>query len=825
METDRGRSLPHLWLQDTGVKERFSSPLIPRGNASIPPRERVEHADRLANELSLAFEASSERLNKYHGQSPDDLHGHYIEFSFPKSQNRVLDKLEYRRGNSRIEIVAVRPSLKNPENEIIASVYVPESRKGVHFKKIAEYRDIDTAGMKPKNQPLIASINSICMAQVQSLFTDDMELFPNEGESIWWEIWLRSGMRADFEVVAKEHGMDVKEQTIKFFDREVIAANATSQMIEGVIANSSAVAELRATCATLSEFPSSTPAIQLNSLSDIERRVSAPGSDAPSVCVLDSGTTRAHPLIEKFLENSDQHTLFQGSTGEDTGKWGGHGTGMSGLAVHGDLKPLSSSTQVISVGHCLESVKILPDDPRTMGAFSFENGELVIRASTVVEAVAPDRRRVYCLAITTTEEIVTGNPTSWSSALDKLCHDVNGKGRLIVVSAGNIRSHLAANQYLQLNDDSPIQNPAHSWNALTVGAITENVSIHDPNLSGWNSIAPSGDLTPSSRTSVKWRDALPVKPDVVAEGGNFGVNGQGNIRKDIPDLCLLTARNDLDRPIMVFGETSAATALVSRMAARIIAENHSLRPETVRALVVHSAEWTPAMLRHWKIGNKRTVLRRYGYGVPNLNRAIGSERNDVTFVIEGSIQPFERVSSVVRTREMAYHGLPWPYKILESLGDAGVEMKVTLSYFVEPCPSRRGDTRRHKHQSHGLRFSVKRAGEDIENFRKRINRAARNDNDDRPEGVGADEGWMIGPQLRDRGSIHSDTWKGSAENLAQRGGVAVYPTGGWWREKGDTDRHSSVSNYTLLVTLRAEESVDLYTEVATATGVSSDTVV
>lgn len=825
METDHRRSLPHLWLQDTGVKERFASPMTPRDGELIPARKRVEHANRLANELSRAFEASSERVNKYQERSADDLHGHYIEFSFPKSQNRVLDRLEYRRGSSRIEIVAVRPSLENPEEEIIASVYVPESRRDIHFNKIIEYRDLDTASMKPKHQSLIASINSICMAQVQSLFTDDMDLFPNEGESIWWEIWLRSGTRADFEVAAKAYGMDVKEQTIKFFDREVIAANATSQMIEGVIANSSAVAELRATCATPSEFPSSTHAIQLNSLSNIERRVSAPGSDAPSVCVLDSGTTRAHPLIEKFLENSDQHTLVQGSTGEDTGKWNGHGTGMSGLSIYGDLKLVPSSTQVISIEHRLESVKILPDVPGAMGAFSFENGDLMIRASNVVETVAPDRRRVYCLAVTTTEESVAGNPTSLSSVLDTLCHDVDGKGRLIVVSAGNIRSQLAAGQYLQLNDDSPVLNPAHSWNALTVGAITENDSIHDPNYSGWRPIAPSGDLTPSSRTSVKWRDALPVKPDVVAEGGNFGVDGQGKVKKYIPDLSLLTTRNDLARPVMVFGETSAATALVSRLAARIIAESHSLRPETVRALVVHSAEWTPAMLRHWKSGNRRTVLRRYGYGVPNLNRAIGSEKNDVTFVIEDSIQPFERVSSVVRTREMAYHNLPWPNRVLESLGDARVEMKVTLSYFVEPCPSRRGNTRRHKHQSHGLRFSVKRAGEDIENFRKRINLAARRDNNDRPEGVGSDSGWMIGPLLRDRGSIHSDTWKGSAANLAQRGGISVYPTGGWWREKGDANRHSSISNYTLVVTLRAEENVDLYTEVATAGGVPSDAIV
>ncbi len=42
-------------------------------------------------------------------------------------------------------------------------------------------------------------------------------------------------------------------------------------------------------------------------------------------------------------------------------------------------------------------------------------------------------------------------------------------------------------------------------------------------------------------------------------------------------------------------QTSAATAQAAYLAASILADYPNLWPETVRALIVHSADWTPAM--------------------------------------------------------------------------------------------------------------------------------------------------------------------------------------------------------------------------------------
>lgn len=145
-------------------------------------------------------------------------------------------------------------------------------------------------------------------------------------------------------------------------------------------------------------------------------------------------------------------------------------------------------------------------------------------------------------------------------------------------------------------------------------------------------------------------------------------------------------------------------------------------------------------------------------------------------------------------------------------------MKVTLSYFIEPNPGERGWTKRHRYSSHGLRFAVKRSEESLDAFRSRINRDARHD-DESHAAAGVDAGWFFGQRLRNRGSLHSDIWEGTAADLASRHAIAIYPTGGWWREKPGLQRADRQVRYALVVSLRAPVQVDLYTPIETAVGI------
>ena len=120
---------------------------------------------------------------------------------------------------------------------------------------------------------------------------------------------------------------------------------------------------------------------------------------------------------------------------------------------------------------------------------------------------------------------------------------------------------------------------------------------------------------------------------------------------------------------------------------------------------------------------------------------------------------------------MHLHDLPWPKESLLELGETNVEMTVTLSYFIEPNPSSRGVKGKYSYPSHNLKFDVKRATESLDDFRKRINRLAR----DEEEGASSkttDPDWLLGSQFRHKGSIHKDVWSGTAADLAERGKIA-----------------------------------------------------
>ena len=139
--------------------------------------------------------------------------------------------------------------------------------------------------------------------------------------------------------------------------------------------------------------------------------------------------------------------------------------------------------------------------------------------------------------------------------------------------------------------------------------------------------------------------------------------------------------------------------------------------------------------------------------------------------------------------------------------------RVTLSYFIEPNPARRG-WRKHRYASHGLRFDVKTPLESLDEFRQRINKAARDEEFDRASS--SDSGrWLLGPDLRSLGSLHSDRWKGTAAELAQRGFIGIYPLIGWWRERHQLGRWNKLARYALVVTIQTPEvDIDVYTPVA-----------
>lgn len=354
-----------------------------------------------------------------------------------------------------------------------------------------------------------------------------------------------------------------------------------------------------------------------------------------------------------------------------------------------------------------------------------------------------------------------------------------------------------------------------------MGAFTEKAVVTDPRWSGWQPVARPGDLSPWSTTGVVFAGAWPIKPDVVFEGGNLVKNAKGEVSFPCPDLCLLsTYYKPAQKPFVLSWATSAATAQAARMAAIIAAEYPMLWPEAIRALVVHSAEWTQQMQTHLQgASGKRAraqLVRRYGFGVPHLDRALRSAGDAVTLIVQESIRPF--VDG--KLREIHFFELPWPREVLQSLGETSVRLRVTLSYFIEPNPGRRGWRNRHRYASHGLRFEVKGPTESLEELRKRLNERALEEDEEKPATGGDSSEWYLGEQARSRGSIHSDILRGFAADLAERGVVAVYPVSGWWKEQPRRDRSDKGARYALVVSIETPGvEADIWTPVAQQVGV------
>ena len=729
------------------------------------------------------------------------------------------------RERSGIELLNVR----SDGNRMCATVFVPDG-KLVHFENLirdylAEKRD--SIGRRRDNRRLIDAIREIRAASLRALWTDTDDAFPTEDEeAVWWEVWLpirtdRTATVDAFRKLAEAQGMRVAPGTLSFPERTVLLASASVEQMQRSMLTLNSIAELRRAKETADFFDSLDLEQQREWIDDLLNRAAfvEDAHDVAHVCLLDTGVNRGHPLLTSALASSDLHTVEPAwRDGDDSG----HGTEMAGLALAGDLTGLLAGSGPVEITHRLESVKLLPrdgsggDDPR-------HHGHLTVEAVSRPEVTAPARLRVFAMAVTARDNRDRGRPSAWSSAVDSLASDSHGHGanpRLLVVSAGNVNDQSAWSRYPESNDTDGVHDPAQAWNALTVGAYTDLVRITEPDTDDNKPIAPRGGLSPFSTTSLTWPVQWPLKPDVVFEGGNAAQDTLGAM--PLPSLSLLTT--DYRPTVQLFttsNATSAATALAARLSAQVMSVYPDLWPETIRALVVHSAEWTDAMKHAYLPPEKqrgksdyKRLAQRCGFGVPDLDRALWSVQNSLTMVVQEQLQPFRRIQGRQPTlRDMHLHNLPWPRQALEELGDTQVELRVTLSYFIEPNPSERGRSR-YRYQSHGLRFDVKRPYESVDEFRGRINAAARDEERGDSQG-GDDDQWLIGKQARHRGSLHNDIWRGSAADLASRACVAVYPALGWWKTRPALERYDRAVRYALVLSINAPEvDVDLYTEVA-----------
>ena len=106
---------------------------------------------------------------------------------------------------------------------------------------------------------------------------------------------------------------------------------------------------------------------------------------------------------------------------------------------------------------------------------------------------------------------------------------------------------------------------------------------------------------------------------------------------------------------------------------------------------------------------------------------------------QAELQPFRR--EVRRFGYCHYYTLPIPRRMLENLENETVELKITLSYFVDPNPGLSANVDPQRYQSHGFRFDLRRKNETLDVFKRRVNPSEREDARVGPQAEPDDDRW------------------------------------------------------------------------------------
>jgi hypothetical protein len=814
MSEQKKKSFPIIFLNQAPKADPYKGRGGGKQNLPIRSNPR-KHFESIRKQYIEVLEDTYKEKQNRKVIGLDSREGLCIEFRGQAGKDLISKSLEDQKTG--IRILNSRLEVKEGQEVEIATIFIPIEAEEVLLTKIEQYGQ-SLEGEKLKNANLVNSIEQIKRDDLNSYWQDDSLLIPDIGEFVWCEVWLKADeivkekVLKNFTEICKKNKIDFNvEQSLTFPDRIVVLIKSDKSALETLIKTTDLVAEFRRAKETAKYWISLNRKEQAEWIEDLQKRLSVDKSSNVSILILDTGANWGHPLLSDIL---NEHDCFTVNESWGTNDSAGHGTLMCGIAGYGELEKALLSKQMVRIFHSLESSKILPhagndNDPLLYG---YQTQQGISRT----EIKSPNKTRILCMAVSSFDGRDRGKPSSWSGEIDKVTSGAEDNlKRLMFISAGTIQDLQDLKNYPSFNETEEIHDPGQSWNALTVGAITHKNRIDDEKK--FELLANAGELSPFSCMSLTWDNKWPIKPEIVFEGGNAAKDSDGFVA-DLYELSILSTDHDFQRGKYFTSTqgTSPATAYASWMAAQIQVRYPNAWPETIRALMVHSAEWPDKIKKQFQINeNKKSdlakLLRICGYGEPNLDKATSCMESQLSLVSEQTIQPYKKENGLVSLNEMHLHELPWPKDELLKLGEKSVKLKVTLSYFVEPSPGERGWKDKYRYASFGLRFALKQPGDnDNDGFVKRVNRFFEREDDE-----STSENWTIGKKARDKGSIHSDFWIGSAADLSDCDVIAVFPVGGWWKDRIKENKCDKQARYSLIVSLECLEDVeiDIYTPV------------
>lgn len=803
---------------------------------SIPVRNYYKHANNLLIEFSNAEKDFNKQKNDIFKDIDDfDNNGVYLTICSAPNFNLPLDSLDTR--DIRLANVQFNNETKIEE----ATIFIPENKRSLFLNKLNEYINSISKdpNVNPKNKQLVNCIDHIKLASIKDFWTDSIEFFPKDEQStIWWEVWIKKiddnpeYTNDQVKKFAESINAELGNSYLNFFNNMVFLIKTNISQLEKSLFLMSNLLELRYVPETPSFFVNLKSIDQKNWVDDLVPRITINKEPTTSVCILDTGVNYNHPLL-KLISSENLSVSYNPQWPKydvkpkpyERGPYTPHGSMQAGIIGFGSLQMHLESNANLNISHVIESGRILPptgfNKPELYGAITTETSYKIEINNTKI------KNRIYSLAVSANPNN-SGTPSSWSSEIDRFSFgDYNESfKRLFLISTGN---NFDLNPNIDLWDQAhlaKIEDPAQSWNSVTVGSMTNLTTLTDPNFNNWKPWSEKGNISPSTRTSVnwEWKKQAPLKPDFVLEGGNriLSPNKPTDITNH-DDVSILTTSGDMNFPFDSHLDSSAACALASHYAALIADKYPSYWPETIRALLIHSCKYNKSINDVYQKLRKQdnlpknvaldTILRTVGYGIPNIDKALNSYENHAHVVLQNTLKPFKKGKSNIALNEWHLIELPWPVDELSQIASSNVELKITLSYFIEPNPQNKGYKSKFSYQSHGLRFKFISPNQSLENFKASINKEDLYDDYEKSDAES--KGWIFGSNLRTKGSIHSDIWQGTAAELMTMNTIAIYPISGWWKSSKAKERWKNKIRYSLIISIDCKEDINIYSSIST----------
>ncbi|NJO51648.1 MAG: S8 family peptidase [Leptolyngbyaceae cyanobacterium RM2_2_4] len=394
-------------------------------------------------------------------------------------------------------------------------------------------------------------------------------------------------------------------------------------------------------------------------LSDLPE-VNSPPEQNCGILVVDSGVRQGHPLIAPALGEAEvfpasAREFITGGSDDGDEKTGGHGTGVSGIAIYGDVSQ-SVKNRLFQPTAWLFSARVTDHNNEYNPDSLLEN-----QLDNAIQYFTQNYGNCKVVNISLGDSRLAFRDGQkqfrLAAKIDEIAYELQHKNLVFVISAGNVPYEAGSGERLRtdypnylINEEARIIEPATSAIALTVGSLSLGTgSLQYPEDAQRNVIARvQGYPSPFTRSGFGV-DGM-IKPDLVDFGGDLVVDGSRVISNE-PGASILTLAKDYTGSMFrAYCGTSFAAPRVANMAAQLFTQFPNATSNLIRALIINSAT-LPAEIPHVLQGDdtaqSRERLRIYGYGQPDLFRAKYSAENYVVLLEDdvqipvGSFQIFE----------------------------------------------------------------------------------------------------------------------------------------------------------------------------------------